>query len=339
MHADGEAEAGSARPNPPQDNADHNVSDELMDPFDRTAAGQRASERDRAAVAREQTAAGRDHTAADRDRLASYRDDVQAAVDQRVADRDAAAADRDRAAADRDQAASDRDESEAAAQLRTINWQLAAKDRDKSAADREQAKGNADQRITSREQAAADRARSAADRAQAADDRVSASHDREQASGQLRQAQLDGLTGAFGRELGMVLLEREIHRARRGKGRLVLAYVDVDGLKRVNDSQGHAAGDRLLQDVVEAIQQHLRSYDPIVRVGGDEFVCALADSTLMDARRRLEEMRVTIEKSQPAATVSVGLAALRSEDTLPELIARADEALYDVKKAKYTPSP
>ncbi len=69
----------------------------------------------------------------------------------------------------------------------------------------------------------------------AADDRDHAASDREQARADLRRAQLDELTGAFGRELGMVEIEREINRARHGNGRLVLAYVDVDGLKQVND--------------------------------------------------------------------------------------------------------
>lgn len=100
----------------------------------------------------------------------------------------------------------------------------------------------------------------AAVRARAAADRAHAESDREQAEAQLRQAQLDHLTGAFGRELGMVALEREINRARHGDGRLVLAF--VDGLKQVNDLNGHAAGDALLRDVVGAIQEHLRVLRP-----------------------------------------------------------------------------
>jgi diguanylate cyclase (GGDEF)-like protein len=214
----------------------------------------------------------------------------------------------------------------------------AAADRDDAAADRDRSQAEADQRTSNRRQAAtgreSDRRFAAADRELAAADRAAATHDREHARAELRHAQLDQLTGAFGRELGMVSLEHEINRARHGNGRLVLAYIDVDGLKQVNDRQGHAAGDALLRDVVDAIQAHLRSYDPIVRVGGDEFVCALGDSTLEEARRRFHEIRATMEQIQPTASFSAGFAALRPEDTLEQLTQRGDTALYETKRAR-----
>jgi len=243
-------------------------------------------------------------------------DDSPHAVDQQTSDRDQATADREAAAADRDGAAAHRDQAQAQADQRT--------------SDREQAA--ADQRTSDRDQAAADREAAAADREEAATDRAVATHDREQASAELRHAQFDQLTGALGRELGMVELEREINRARHGNGRLVLAYVDVDRLKQVNDRQGHGAGDALLRDVVAAIRAHLRSYDPIVRVGGDEFVCALGDSTPDEARRRFQDIRVAIEQAHPSASISVGFAALRPQDTLEQLTERGDTALYEAKR-------
>ncbi|MCA1700117.1 MAG: GGDEF domain-containing protein [Actinobacteria bacterium] len=147
----------------------------------------------------------------------------------------------------------------------------------------------------------------------------------------MRRAQVDQLTGAFGRELGMAALEHEIDRVRRADGRLVLAFVDVDKLKDVNDRDGHPAGDALLRDVVGAIRSHLRSYDPIVRVGGDEFICVLAATELDEARRRFDAIRQTIKATQPTASISVGYATLRPQDTLTQLIARGDSALYDDK--------
>jgi two-component system cell cycle response regulator len=114
----------------------------------------------------------------------------------------------------------------------------------------------------------------------------------------------------------------------------VLAFIDVDRLKQVNDRHGHAAGDELLRDVVAAMQTHLRSYDPIVRIGGDEFVCALADCQPDDARCRFQAIQATIQQLQPAARISVGYAQLRPGDTLDELTKRGDAALYAGKPTK-----
>jgi two-component system cell cycle response regulator len=86
--------------------------------------------------------------------------------------------------------------------------------------------------------------------------------------------------------------------------------------------------------VVHAIKKHLRSYDPIVRVGGDEFVCALADASLDDARRRFEGISASIEELRPAAAISVGFAAMRPNETLAHLAARGDANLYEAKHAR-----
>jgi diguanylate cyclase (GGDEF)-like protein len=126
----------------------------------------------------------------------------------------------------------------------------------------------------------------------------------------------------------MVDLQREIDRARRSNGRLVLAFVDVDGLKAINDAQGHAAGDRLLRDVVAALRTGLRSYDLVVRYGGDEFLCALLDSDIEGARRRFDEVARNLTTTSPRSSVSTGLAALETQETLDELTARADADLY-----------
>lgn len=114
----------------------------------------------------------------------------------------------------------------------------------------------------------------------------------------------------------------------------MLAYVDVDGLKQVNDREGHAAGDALLRDVAGAIRTHLRSYDPIVRLGGDEFACAIVDIGPDEANHRFEKIQATIEQTQPSASISAGFAALRPDDTLELLMERGDKALYEAKRAK-----
>ena len=83
--------------------------------------------------------------------------------------------------------------------------------------------------------AAADRARAAADRERAAKDRAEASRERARLEAELRSAHLDELTGAYRREMGQLALSHEIDRARRSDGRFVVAFVDVDRLKDVND--------------------------------------------------------------------------------------------------------
>jgi diguanylate cyclase (GGDEF)-like protein len=78
----------------------------------------------------------------------------------------------------------------------------------------------------------------------------------------------------------------------------------------------------------------VRSYDPIVRFGGDEFVCGLSDTDLDGARRRFDEIRAAIRQSDAPGSISVGLAALGPSDSLEELIARGDAALYRGKQEK-----
>jgi len=182
--------------------------------------------------------------------------------------------------------------------------------------------------------AAADRARAADDREQAAIDREHAALDRAHAQAELERAQLDGLTGAYRRPMGELELAKEIARARRSDGRLVLAFVDVDSLKERNDQQGHAAGDALLQSVVTAIRSNLRSYDPIVRFGGDEFVCGLSHTDLDGARRRFDDIRDALREADETGSRSVGLAALGPSDSLQDLTERGDAALYMAKQEK-----
>lgn len=116
-------------------------------------------------------------------------------------------------------------------------------------------------------------------------------------------------------------------RAQRTNQPFVLAFVDVDGLKGTNDSLGHVAGDDLLRHAVEMIRAHLRSYDLIIRYGGDEFLCALPDVTMAEAARRFSLVNADL-KATYQASVSTGLTELAADDLLEDLIGRADEAMY-----------
>jgi diguanylate cyclase (GGDEF)-like protein len=183
-----------------------------------------------------------------------------------------------------------------------------------------------------REFAAADRASAANDRRLAAADRLQASTDSSEARIELEQAQLDGLTGAHRRDQGRIALQHEIDQARRSSEPFVLAFIDVDGLKQLNDREGHVAGDVLLRAVVVALRGKLRADDPIVRVGGDEFLCGFTNTKLEAATRRVEEIRATLQQVAAQASISVGLATLGERDTLEKLIARSDADMYSGKQ-------
>jgi diguanylate cyclase (GGDEF)-like protein len=238
--------------------------------------------------------------------------------DEAARRRDETARKRDRTAEERDHAAEELDhEAERLAQ------ELGQTD-DRTAAALEAA-------AISRGRAAGVRGRAAADRERAAADREAAARDREQHQRELEHAELDELTAAYRRGLGEVALGNEIERAKRSGKALVLAYVNIDQLKEVNDRHGHAAGDDLLRDVVAALRSKLRPYDPLARWGGDEFVCAISETELEDARSRIDEVRRLLAETQPSASISVGLAALRRGDTVEALIERADESLLEAR--------
>ena len=146
------------------------------------------------------------------------------------------------------------------------------------------------------------------------------------------EAALDDLTGALRRGVGMRLLAAEVDRVRRGEGRLVVAFVDVDGLKQVNDGDGHAAGDHLLQTVSRTLRHRLRSYDLVIRYGGDEFLCTMTGAGLEEARAKLALIGAELRSMPGGPRISAGLAELDSDpdlhDTVATLVARADAALY-----------
>jgi diguanylate cyclase (GGDEF)-like protein len=144
------------------------------------------------------------------------------------------------------------------------------------------------------------------------------------------EAALDELTGVYRRGHGMMILTRELRRAFRSPDeRLVVAFIDVDGLKRFNDTSGHAEGDRLLTDLTVAMTKRLRSHDIVFRYGGDEFVCILPGANLDGAAPIFEAVAEAFAEGGRDRGFSVGLAELREGDTPEALVARADTALYE----------
>ncbi|HEX3460386.1 MAG TPA: GGDEF domain-containing protein [Acidimicrobiales bacterium] len=181
--------------------------------------------------------------------------------------------------------------------------------------------------------------RSALARRDAASDRWRASQDRAAGAAEREHASMDGLTGVYMRAAGFVQLEREMARARRSRQPLALAFVDVDGLKAVNDSRGHAAGDRLLVDVAKTLGAHLRSYDLIIRYGGDEFLCAVSGLDADQTFERITSVNAALADSGERGSVTVGVAELQPDDSLEELIRRADTCLYRERQQRRSRQP
>jgi diguanylate cyclase (GGDEF)-like protein/PAS domain S-box-containing protein len=154
------------------------------------------------------------------------------------------------------------------------------------------------------------------------------------------QAIRDPLTGLLNRRFLDETLPRELARCQRTGESLVVAMLDLDRFKGLNDTYGHEAGDQVLRAVGALLRGSVRSADLACRYGGEELTLILPGTTLEDARVRLDALRESIsqirvryrEGELPAITVSVGLAAAaRNETDAAALVSRADTALYRAK--------
>jgi len=344
----------------------------IGEPSDRPALAdeQTLSDGDQTSSDRDQTSSDRDQTLSDRDQTSSDRDRDVSAADQAVSDEELAAGG-DPVAHHRNKLARSRTSAERliAAQERDTTavdrWQI-ARERDRAAEDRDRLVSRLREatraasrprglflldalgRISGSSREEADRARAARDREAAARDRQRAAEDRENAAALRAEAArdraeavseralagVDQLTGVSLRSSGLVEMEREIERARRTRSPLVLAFVDVNNLKTVNDTDGHIAGDALLRRVAEALRLNLRPYDLILRFGGDEFVCTLSNINAGAVQRRFDDIVAALEANGLARPISFGLAELEESDDLERLIERADGALIDTRRAE-----
>jgi diguanylate cyclase (GGDEF)-like protein len=285
-----------------------------------------------------ETNSGKRDDAANRRDVSSERRDAKSELRDKAADaRDVVAADRDEAAELGDRNADDRDS--AAARTRSVEStkeslpeasirQHSAADRKRSADDRDDAEVEREKSADDRDDAKANRSASMTERGKSASDRGSSAQDRRVSAQQSANAAMDSLTGAYLRGPGIAELQREMERSVRTTSPLTLAFVDVDSLKTVNDSRGHAAGDRLLIAVVKALGERLRPYDRIVRYGGDEFLCVLSHIAESDAVKRFADVNESLSLQPDSGSVTVGLAMMKDGDSVASFVERADRALY-----------
>jgi diguanylate cyclase (GGDEF)-like protein len=115
--------------------------------------------------------------------------------------------------------------------------------------------------------------------------------------------------------------------------------VALDQLRRVNDAHGHAVRDHVLQTVGAALLEGTRASDVVTRIGGDEFVCAFPGSTLAAVEQRFTVVDGPLSRVKAGATISIGLAQLQEDESLAELIVRADRHMYGERRTSPGRSP
>ncbi|MFN3614376.1 MAG: diguanylate cyclase [Rubrimonas sp.] len=155
----------------------------------------------------------------------------------------------------------------------------------------------------------------------------------------LKMALSDPLTGLRNRRYLDAHLAKMIERALAQTEPLCVMAFDLDRFKAVNDRYGHAAGDAILRQFAKRLVQNTRSVDLVARTGGEEFIVAMPETSVADARVAAERVRRAVEnpgfdtgEAVIAMTVSVGVASLRARgDSASRLLARADAALYASK--------
>lgn len=151
----------------------------------------------------------------------------------------------------------------------------------------------------------------------------------------------DHLTGLLNRRQAEKLLAEEAIRVRRGAEMLTLCVVDVNKFKHINDTHGHQVGDACIKHVADVIGRNIRQSDWLARWGGDEFVLVLRDANPFARTDTLLQRIVRDLKDSPlrltlgeelTLTVTVGASRYSGEEDLRELLAKADEAMYEAKR-------
>jgi two-component system cell cycle response regulator len=158
----------------------------------------------------------------------------------------------------------------------------------------------------------------------------------------LRMAVIDPLTGLYNRRYAMAHLKRLTTRAAETGRNFTIMVADLDRFKEVNDTHGHLSGDAVLIEIARRLKDNLRGNDLVARIGGEEFLIALPDCQVSEARQAGERIRRMVDREpvtlpsgeEIRVTMSIGVAvggSARGIDVVSTLIDSADRALYDAK--------
>ncbi|HNO83013.1 MAG TPA: diguanylate cyclase [Anaerolineales bacterium] len=156
-------------------------------------------------------------------------------------------------------------------------------------------------------------------------------------------ARTDGLTGLYNYRYFFELATREFKAAMRYRRPLSILMFDTDDFKRINDTLGHSAGDKILALIAQATAAQMRSVDVLARYGGDEFIILLPQTSAKQAypiaeriRNSVADMQMPSDKGMVSVTLSIGIAEIQYEpadESVEFIVQRADKALYAVKQA------
>lgn len=148
-------------------------------------------------------------------------------------------------------------------------------------------------------------------------------------------ANTDSLTHIFNRRKISSLIENEHARYLRNKMEYSVIIIDLDNFKSINDRFGHGAGDNALFDFATLVKNNIRKSDQLARWGGEEFLILLPDTNTQSATTLAEHIRKLTETHSfniiNKLTISIGVASIKEDETIDQLLKRADDALYDAK--------
>lgn len=155
------------------------------------------------------------------------------------------------------------------------------------------------------------------------------------------QSLVDPLTQALNRSALEEILSREVKRVQRRQSTLSFLYLDIDDFKNVNSRFGHLSGDLVLAEVGGILKRCVRGSDYVIRMGGDEFLAALADTDLAGAevvKRRIHTHAEEWNRNSPLPDyrlgLSIGVQAFDPERTLDQVLSEADSKMYSMKKER-----
>lgn len=140
----------------------------------------------------------------------------------------------------------------------------------------------------------------------------------------------DALTGLINRRYWEETLRNLVHLSDREQVPISVAFLDVDNFKRVNDDKGHAAGDKLLQNVATQMKLICRESDLVGRWGGDEFAIALPSTSKEQALALIKRLQRNLKQT----SISAGIVTIRTNESIQELLKRADRAMYVTKRKR-----